>query len=110
MPVLYRKDCKICKHRNHFKSTKCKVCKSPLSHSPGRPTGSTASEGYKVGRKGGRPTGTTVSEGYKTGQSGGRLGKKMYFSFRGDLPSEWDTSSLNVSPALSNKGSLIGSS
>ena len=52
MPVPYRKDCKICKHRNHFRSTKCKVCKSPLSHSPGRPTDTTASEGYKVGRKG----------------------------------------------------------
>ena len=86
---------------NHFRSTKCKVCKSPLSHSPGRstgttasegydvsqgrPTGTTASEGYKVGRKGGRPTGPTVSEGYKTGQSSGRLGKKI--TFLGDLPS-----------------------
>ena len=58
MPVLYRKECKICKHMNHFRSTKCIVCKSPLSHSPGRPSGTTASECYDVSQ--GRPTGTTA--------------------------------------------------
>ena len=43
----------------NFRSTRGKVCKSPLSHY----SGTTASEGYRVGRKGGRPT--AVSEGYK---------------------------------------------
>ena len=49
----------------------------------------------------------------------GGLGKKI--TFLGDLPSEWDTSAVNLTndllllskcqshPALSNKGSLIGS-
>ena len=194
MSVLYRKDCKICKHRNHFRSTKCKLCKSSLTHSPGRPTGTTASEGSDVslgrptgttasegsdvslgrptgttasegsdvslgrptgitasegydvpqgrptgttasegydvsqGRptgttasegydvSQGRPTGTTVtvSEGYKTGQSGRSLGKKKHFlvicpvSGIHQLLTLLMTSSLNASPALSNKGSLIG--
>ena len=185
MSVLYRKDCKICKHRNHFRSTKCKLCKSSLTHSPGRPTattasegsdvslgrptsttasegsdvslgrptgttasegsdvslgrptgitasegydvpqgrptgttasegydvsqsrptGTTASEGYDVSQ--GRPTGTTVtvSEGYKTGQSGRSLGKKN--TFLGDLPSEWDTSAVNLTNDLSKCQSRI---
>ena len=42
------------------------------SHSGGRPTGTTASEGYDVSHSGGRPRGTTASEGYGVFHSGGR--------------------------------------
>ena len=77
---------------------------NPLSEildQPLRPTGTTASEGYKVCRKCGRSTGTTVSDGYKTGQSGGRLGKNI--TILGDLPSEWDTSAVNLTNDLLSK-------
>ncbi len=49
--------------------TRLKVCPFCGSRKPGRPRGTTKSEGYKVSC--GRPTGTTETEGYKV--SGGRL-------------------------------------
>ena len=48
-PGLYRKKCKACQHDNHFNSKKCKRCGGALDiqlESPGRPRGTTASEGY----------------------------------------------------------------
>ena len=48
-PGLYRKKCKACRHDNHFNSKKCKQCGGALDiQSPGRPRGTTASEGYGV--------------------------------------------------------------
>ena len=78
MPVPYRKDCKICKHRNHFRSTVNHLLAillvGPLTLLPVKvtrlaervvgPLALTASEGYNVGRKGGRSTGTTASESF----------------------------------------------
>ena len=49
MPGLYRKKCKACQHDNHFNSKKCKRRGGALDiQSPGRPSGTTASEGYGV--------------------------------------------------------------
>ena len=49
-PGLYRKKCKACQDDNHFKSKECKRCGGALDdiQSPGRPRGTTASEGYGV--------------------------------------------------------------
>ena len=46
MPGLYRKKCKACQHDNHFNSKKC-GCVLDIQ-SPGRPRGTTASDGYGV--------------------------------------------------------------
>ena len=71
MPGIYRRKCKACQHDNHFNSKKCKRCGGALDiTSPGRPRGTTASEGY--GASGGRPKGTTANEGYGVSHSGGR--------------------------------------
>ena len=64
------KICKACSHQNHFRSTKCKSCNAPLAKSPGRTLGTTAAQGYNVGRSGGRPRDTSATEGY--GVSPGR--------------------------------------
>ena len=64
------KICKACSHQNHFRSTKCKLCNAPLAKSPGRTLGTTAAQGYSVGRSGGRPRDTSATEGY--GVSPGR--------------------------------------
>ena len=46
MPGLYRKKCKACQDDNHFE---CKRYGGALDiQSPGRPRGTTASEGYGV--------------------------------------------------------------
>ena len=48
-PGLYRKKCNACQDDNHFKSKECKRCGGALDiQSPGRPRGTTASEGYGV--------------------------------------------------------------
>ena len=49
MPGLHRKKCKACQDDNHFNSKECKRCGGALDiQSPGRPRGTTASEGYGV--------------------------------------------------------------
>ena len=102
MPGIYRKKCKACQHDNHFNSKKCKRCGGALDiASPGRPRGTTASEGY--GASGGRPRGTTASEGYGVFPSGGRpKGRHQDIPFNGNigLPSDWDVSAVNLSPEL----------
>ena len=48
-PGLYRKKCKACQDDNHFNFKECKRCGGALDiQSPGRPRGTTASEGYGV--------------------------------------------------------------
>ena len=48
-PGLYRKKCKACQDDNHFNSKECKRYGCALDiQSPGRPRGTTASEGYGV--------------------------------------------------------------
>ena len=48
VPGLYRKKCKACQHDDHFNSKKCKTMCEVDIQSPGRPKGTTASEGYGV--------------------------------------------------------------
>ena len=46
MPGLYRKKCKACQDDNHFNFKECKRCGGAIDiQSPGRPRGTTASEG-----------------------------------------------------------------
>ena len=48
-PGLHRKKCNACQDDNRFKSKECKRCGGALNiQSPGRPRGTTASEGYGV--------------------------------------------------------------
>ena len=48
-PGLYRKKRKACQDDNHFNSYECKRCGGALDiQSPGRPRGTTASDGYGV--------------------------------------------------------------
>ena len=48
-PGLCRKKCKACQDDNRFNSKECKRCGGALDiQSPGRPRGTTASEGYGV--------------------------------------------------------------
>ena len=48
-PGLYRKKCNACQDDDHFNSKECKRCGGALDiQSPGRPRGTTASEGYGV--------------------------------------------------------------
>ena len=62
MPVLYGKKCKACQHDNHFNSKKCGGALD--IQSPGRPRGTTASEGYGVS-----VVHVTCSYGYEQGNS-----------------------------------------
>ena len=48
-PGLHRKKCKACQDDNHCNSKECKRCGGAFDiQSPGRPSGTTASEGYGV--------------------------------------------------------------
>ena len=105
-----KKKCHSCEHLNHVRSTQCKVCNSLLQG--GRPRNTKASDGYKVTHSGGRPVGTTSEAGYGVGRSGGRptgsrgfgrpKGHSGVVSFLDNvgLPSEWDTSAINLSEEL----------
>ena len=68
---------------------------------PGRSAGTTttAQEVYGVSQSGGRPRGTTASEGYGASRS---IGARKLATFLDDLhlPSEWDTSAVNLDADL----------
>ena len=57
MSSAYKKEYNSCFYKNHFYSHKCKQCGSVLGRSgaTGRPSGTTAAEGFAV--SGGRPRG-----------------------------------------------------
>ena len=63
-----------------------------MSTRKGRPSGTTASDGYAVSTSGGRPSGTKASDGCSVGGRG-RV-KQIQFDQSIDLPSEWDLSDL----------------
>ena len=66
------KKCKACQDDNHFNSKECKQCGGALDiQSPGRPRGTTASEGYGVS-----VVHVTCSYGYEYQATGVSSGQK----------------------------------
>ena len=96
MPVGI-KSCSNCSQQNNYRRQVCVKCGVSLSHSRGRPTGTTQEAGYGV--SGGRPSGTTQEADYSVPHSRRR---DIQFHELITLPEEWDHSEemVNVSASL----------